>query len=160
VPDGVISLAQNTFRYHHPEGLEALLKPVSQVRILPGAPCRGHPLFCTGKVQWRRREHERGAVVLPQPCSELFEVPQFAERHTDLEQTMLVQRQQSRRGQPGFRPRARPARRCGFLSRDVTAWRAASGWTGFELLRSRAEASSGVTSSLVSPQARDSYLRP
>lgn len=38
VPDGVISPVENTFRYHHREGLEALLKPVSQVRILPGAP--------------------------------------------------------------------------------------------------------------------------
>jgi hypothetical protein len=37
VPVGVISAAQNNFRYHHREGLEALLKPVSQVRILPGA---------------------------------------------------------------------------------------------------------------------------
>jgi len=37
VPDGVISPVENTFRYHHREGLEALLKPVSQVRILPGA---------------------------------------------------------------------------------------------------------------------------
>ena len=37
VPVGVISPVQNNFRYHHREGLEALLKPVSQVRILPGA---------------------------------------------------------------------------------------------------------------------------
>jgi hypothetical protein len=46
VPDGVISLAQNTFRYHHPEGLEALLKPVSQVRILPGAQARQQVRAC------------------------------------------------------------------------------------------------------------------
>jgi hypothetical protein len=37
VPDGVISPAQSTFRYLHQEDLQALLKPVSQVRILPGA---------------------------------------------------------------------------------------------------------------------------
>ena len=37
VPDGVKSPAQNTFRDHDWVGLQALLKPVSQVRILPGA---------------------------------------------------------------------------------------------------------------------------
>jgi len=36
VPDGAKSPAQNIFRDHDEEGLQALLKPVSQVRILPG----------------------------------------------------------------------------------------------------------------------------
>jgi hypothetical protein len=37
VPDGAKSPAHNTFRDHDEEGLQALLKPVSQVRILAGA---------------------------------------------------------------------------------------------------------------------------
>jgi hypothetical protein len=37
VSDGAKSPFQNTFRNHDEEGLQALLKPVSQVRILPGA---------------------------------------------------------------------------------------------------------------------------
>jgi len=44
--DGVKSPAQNTFRGHDKEGLQALLKPVSQVRILPGA------LICAGQRQF------------------------------------------------------------------------------------------------------------
>jgi hypothetical protein len=36
VANGVKSLAQSTFRDHDWEGSQALLKPVSQVRILPG----------------------------------------------------------------------------------------------------------------------------
>ena len=42
VTDGVKSPAQNAFRNHDPEGSQALLKPVSQFRILPGA--RTNPL--------------------------------------------------------------------------------------------------------------------
>ena len=40
VSDGVILPAHNTFRDHDEEGLQDLLKPVSQVRILPGAQVR------------------------------------------------------------------------------------------------------------------------
>ena len=36
VPDGVKSPAHNSFQSHDRESLQALLKPVSQVRILPG----------------------------------------------------------------------------------------------------------------------------
>ena len=39
VPNGAITPAQTTFKSHHWEGSQALLKPVSHFRILPGHSC-------------------------------------------------------------------------------------------------------------------------
>lgn len=55
VSNHVISLSQNTFRDHDYEGLQALLKPVPHVRIMPGALTvdAGQRLFFTaGNQPW------------------------------------------------------------------------------------------------------------
>jgi hypothetical protein len=59
VPDGAITQGQSTFRSHHEEGLQALLKPVSQVRILPGAPSEQR------RCNLAQDLHNRGRGVAP-----------------------------------------------------------------------------------------------
>jgi NaMN:DMB phosphoribosyltransferase len=74
VPDGIKSPVQNIFRDRDRERLQALLKPVSQVRILPGAlqglyvatlPSAIHRLFIVyGAIQHVR---DSGVDAAPPP---------------------------------------------------------------------------------------------